>query len=378
MNTDRLHASFLEMVSIESPSFHEAAMAAYCKAHLEALGCSVLLDDSAAVTGSDTGNLIARLPGNGRGSIAFCAHLDTVVPCTDIEVERTVMEIQGEETEVYRSCGSTILSADDKAGITAILEGVRSAIESGEERPDLTIILTTAEEQSLVGASALAEDVLEGDVPCFVLDADGRPGSIIISAPFHHTLRATFKGRAAHAGVEPEEGRSAIQAAASAISTMTLGRIDDTTTANIGIIEGGAAVNIVAERCTIEGECRSLSGEKVRAVCDAITQACERAAELHGAELELDWTCDYPGILFDEADEIVERLKAAALRADLKPTCMVSGGGADANILSTKGACAITLGIGMTNFHSIDEFIRVKDLEDSARFVEAIIHEYAS
>lgn len=378
MNNERLHRTFLEMIRIESPSYHEAPMAAYCSRRLEQMGFDVRIDDTMSHTGSDTGNLIAHLPGTTPGHIAFSAHMDTVVPCTSIMAERVSIMLDEGETEVYRSQGETILSADDKAGIAAILEGIDAILEEGDPRPDLTVLLTIGEEQSLVGASALANDTLEGDVPCFVLDADGRPGSIIVGAPFHFTMEAIFHGRAAHAGVEPEAGISAIEAAAHAICAMPLERLDEVTTANIGPIEGGTATNIVADRCVLHGECRSIREERIRAQRDAMTRACEESAEGMGARVDIHWTEDYPGILFDEEDEMVQHLLRAAREIGLTPCCVFSGGGADANVLSRKGAKAITLGIGMTNFHSVDEYIRVQDLEDSARFVSAIIREYAS
>lgn len=284
MNPDRVLDSFLEMVAIESPSWHEAPMAAYCAEKLAEMGFAVTFDASAAETGSDTGNLIAHLPGTVPGRIGFSAHLDTVKPCAGIEAvieQRHICDdITCRMAEVVCSAGETILSADDKAGIAAIFEGLRSVLESGTPRPDITVLLTTCEEQSLLGAGALAEGALawpenlpaatpeaerDGRFPLFVLDADGAPGTIIMGAPYHWTLRARIEGRAAHAGVEPEEGVSAIQIAAAAVAAMPLGRIDECTTANVGRIEGGVAVNIVPAVVTLMGECRSLYEDRVLA-----------------------------------------------------------------------------------------------------------------
>lgn len=449
MNPQRLINSFFTMVAIESPSWHEAAMAKHCARELENMGFSVAFDDSARVTGSDTGNLIAYLPGTVPGRIAFSAHMDTVEPCANIRPVVVREVVEGSEVDVVRSAGDTILSADDKAGVAAIFEGVRSIVESGASRPDIVVLLTTCEEQSLLGASAFDPDVLaslvsargslpvassaeyrtnvsretfvnaedseaeggievgdggeaecgievgggdaaensdetsSGDaaeadrVPCFVMDADGHPGSIVVGAPFHYTMRATFTGRAAHAGVEPEAGTSAIQMASRAIADMPLGRIDERTTANVGVIEGGSAVNVVAATCRIEGECRSLYEDRAEAQRRAMTKACEQAAKLFGGEVNVEWTLDYPGILFDENAPLVRHLVQAAEAAGLKAWRAISGGGADANVLFARGFEAITLGVGMTNFHSTDEYIAVRDLENSARYVEAIIAEYA-
>ena len=428
MNSDRLLSTFLELVAVESPSFCEAAMASHCARALAELGFFVEFDASAVVTGSDSGNLIARLPGTAPGRLALSAHLDTVEPCAGIEVLREAVPAavlgsayadDGAMLEVLRSAGETILSADDKAGIAAILEGVRSKLESGAPRPDLTVLLTTCEEQSLLGSSALAPDALSwpadlpsacagagaagargegraeggavaegagvagavvaGDeaLPCYVLDADGRPGTIITGAPCHWTMRARFHGRAAHAGVEPEAGVSAIALAADAVAAMPLGRLDECTTANVGVIAGGTAVNVVPEACELAGECRSLRPDRAAAQRDAMTVACEQAAAQGGGSVELEWTCDYPAVLFEDDAPVVARAVAAARAAGLVPRLARTGGGADANVLGAKGCQAVTLGIGMANFHSADEFIAVRDLEATARLVEALIAEYA-
>lgn len=403
MNPQRVLDSFLTMIPTESPSWHEAPMAAYCTEQLVELGFAVAFDDSSRETGSDTGNLIAHLPGTVPGRVAFSAHMDTVKPCAGIEAvieQRHVCDdVTCRMVEAVCSAGDTILSADDKAGIAAIFEGVHSVVESGAPRPDLTVLLTTCEEQSLLGSSALAADALvwpadlpaasrgtdcEGlldgtqAVPLFVLDADGAPGTIITGAPYHFTLRAAISGRAAHAGVEPECGVSAIQIASAAVAAMPLGRIDECTTANVGRIEGGVAVNIVPATCQLEGECRSLYEERVLAQRDAMTRALEEAAAQFGGTVDIAWTVDYPAVVHTADDAIVQHLEAAARAAGLEPRHAISGGGADANVLGTKGADAITLGIGMTNFHSVDEYILVEDLEAMARYVEAIIAEYAA
>ena len=404
MNPDHLIDTFLDLVAIESPSFHEAPMAAHCARLLAELGFSVEFDDSAPRTGSDSGNLIARLPGTAPGRLALSAHLDTVRPCAGITVERAVVPgadlgpayADEVDVEVLRSAGDTILSADDKAGIAAILEGVRATLEAGAPRPDLTVLLTTGEEESLRGSSALAEGALawpvdlpsacghdaagasgEGSLPCYVLDADGRPGTVIVGAPCHWTMDAVFHGRAAHAGVEPEAGVSAIALAAAAVASMALGRLDEATTANVGVIDGGSAVNVVPAACRVQGECRSLHPERAEAQRDAMTLACEQAAALGGGSVEMAWRRDYPAVLVGEDDPLVAHAMAAARAAGLEPRLARTGGGADANVLGEKGAHAVTLGIGMANFHSVDEFIAVADLEADARWVEALIAAYA-
>lgn len=369
MDYQRLQKIFFELVEINSPSRFESSVAAYCEEFLTNLGFSVRFDDSLEATGSDTGNLIAFLPGTVSGHIILSAHMDCVDPCEGVEPV-----VNG---GVIRSAGDTILSADDKAGIAAIFEALRSVIEAGDNRPDVTVLLTTCEELSLLGSGALSADLFSGGVPCFVFDADGAPGTIILGSPYHYTLEAHFTGKAAHAGVEPETGVSAIQVAAEAIASMNLGRLDECTTANIGLIEGGREVNIVPDACCIRGECRSLHVERVEECRAAMSKACEDAASRGGAELSIEWRLDYPGVLYSENDPLVLSLVSAIEKAGLEPRFALSGGGADTNLINTKGAQAITLGIGMTNFHTADEYITVTDLENTARLCESIIATYA-
>ena len=319
MNPTRLLDLFCEIVRIESPSRREAAMAARCADELRGLGFSVRFDDSAAQTGADTGNLVAHLPGTAPGRVVLSAHMDTVQPCAGIE---PVVE-----DGVVRSAGDTILSADDKAGIAAILEGVRSVVEGGAPRPDVTVLLTTCEEQHLLGSGALAPDALPAGAPCYVLDADGAPGTVITGAPCHWTLEAAFVGRASHAGVVPEAGVSAIQMAAASIEAMPLGRLDEATTANIGVIAGGRETNVVPEACTLRGECRSLYPDRAEVQKAAMTVALEQAAARFGGSVDIDWTFSYGAVLYDEDDALVQTAARAARAAGLEPCFRHDGGG---------------------------------------------------
>lgn len=369
MNSKRLINLFQELVRIESPSRHEGAMALRCEEELRNLGFDVRFDDSAAQTGSDTGNLIARLPGTVAGCIVFSAHMDTVEPCSGID---SIVQ-----DGVIRSAGDTILSADDKAGVAGILEAMRSLVESGVPRPDVWVVFTTCEELSLLGSGALAFDALPAGAVCYVLDADGAPGTIIMGAPCHLTLHASFVGRAAHAGVQPEAGLDAIRMAAAAIDAMELGRLDEASTANIGLIEGGREVNIIAEACTLVGECRSLYPERAVAQRDAMTHALEQAAARFGGSVDISWREDYGSVLYEETDTVIQTTAAAVRAAGLEPRFHYSGGGSDANILAARGVSAITMGIGMTNFHSVDEYITVADLEGATSLVEALVLQVA-
>ena len=370
MDKERVLKAFIELAKIDSPSWAEGRIAAHLEQELQVMGFTVGFDGSAEAVGSDTGNLIARLPGTAPGRIMLAAHMDNVEPCEGIE------PVVGDDG-VVRSQGDTVLGADDKAGVAAILEAVRSVLEAGRPRPEIHVLFTTCEEQSLLGAKALPDGVFEGDIPCFVLDADGAPGTLVIGAPYHYSFQATFTGKAAHAGVEPEAGRSAIQMAACAIAAMELGRLDGDTTANVGMVEGGRAVNIVPDLCTVSGECRSLYADKAEALRARITQALEEGAQRFGGAADVQWELDYPGILYSDDDPLVAKAAEVAQAVGLVPRLVFSGGGADTNVLATKGTRPLTLGIGMKDFHSLTEHIAVKDLEDTARFAEALIGAFA-
>ena len=371
MNAERVLETFLDLVRIDSPSRHEAVAAAYCEGALREAGCGVRFDDTAPVTGSDTGNLIAVLPATAgcAGAVALSAHMDNVEPCCGV---RPVIE-----DGIVRSSGDTVLGGDDKAGVAAIIEAVRSVAESGAAHPEVTVVLTVREEDSLVGATAFDASAFPAGAPCYVLDAGGAPGTIILGSPCHYEFVAEFEGRASHAGAAPEAGRSAISMAAQAVAAMPHGRIDETTTANVGMIEGGSAVNVVPERCTLRGECRSIDRSRAERVKDAIERACKDAAEASGGSVDVRWRFDYDATNYAPEDDIVERAVRAARACGLEPRMENSGGGADANAFATKGVSAITLGIGMANYHALDEYIAVRDIEDTARLAEALIFQAA-
>lgn len=367
MNRERVLQTFLELVRIDSPSRSESQVADYCEKHLADLGFAVRYDGSAKATGSDTGNLIATLdatPGRG-GAVALSAHMDCVEPCRGVE---PIVE-----DGVVRSAGDTVLGGDDKVGVAAILEAVRSVVESGADHPEVCVVLTTCEEESLLGASAIDPSVFPAGAFCYVLDAGGDPGTAILGSPCHYEFKASFTGRASHAGAAPEAGVSAVLMAARAIAGMPLGRLDDITTANVGVIEGGSAVNVVPERCTVHGECRSIDRARADAVRADIEAACMRAAKEAGGTVEVSWHLDYESTNYSPDDEIALRVARAASACGLEARMENSGGGADANAFATKGVPAITLSNGMTNYHALDEHVRVRDIEDSARLAEALI-----
>lgn len=367
--TERVVSSFLEMVQIDSPSHHEAAMADYCAGELERMGFSVTFDASAKHTGSDTNQIIAHRAGDVPAHIALSSHMDCVVPCTGV--------VPVIRDGVIYSDGTTVLGSDDKSGIAEIFEGIRRLDESGAARPEITVLLSVCEEQSVAGAPAFPEVLFDEPTLTLVLDADGSAGSIIKGAPYHWVFDAKVTGRAAHAGVNPEEGKNAIVAAAQMVCAFPQGRHDEYTTANVGLIDGGAAKNIVAEHAHIVGECRSLIEARALEVKTTITEAFERVACECGVTLDLEWELSYPGFLYEEDDEDIVLLSEVAREMGLSPRITTSGGGSDANVLGPKGAKALALGTGMTDFHSTSEHVTIKDLDECSEYVYRILAQYA-
>lgn len=356
--------TFLELTRIDSPSGREGEVASYLTRVLEDAGCEVRVDDSAAVTGSDTGNVIVRVPGTVPGKvIALSAHMDCVQPCEGVE---PVVE-----DGVVRSAGQTVLGADDKAGLAAMIELVRRLAASDTPHADIRLLITVGEETGLLGAKALTAEACAADV-CLVLDGDGPVGGIVTAAPTHYTFRAAFRGRAAHAGVEPEKGSSAIAMAASAIQRMALGRLDEQTTANIGTISGGRATNVVAPSCEVTGECRSRDAERIESVREAMDTALKDAAAEGGGEVEVEWTLEYRGFSAEEDSSALLLIEHACRDIGVEPRRFATGGGSDANVISVHGVPTFVLSSGMTSVHSIDECIAVCDLEALVDLLEAV------
>lgn len=362
---ERLLRTFLELVRIPSPSGHEAGVAGYARSALERAGCAVVVDDTAAVTGSDTGNLIATLPGTVPGTIFITAHMDTMTPADEIRPR------VGEDG-IIRSDGTSVLGGDDKVGIAAAIEVVRVLAASSLPRPEVRVLLTVQEEVGLIGARALSDDIFDGELT-LVCDEPGEPGTVVVTAPFHHTFSAVFKGVASHAAAAPEEGVSAIQMAADAVAAMQLGRVGPDAVANVGTIGGGVADNTVPAECTITGECRAFTAESALAVREGMTGCMERAARNAGGEVDIEWTFQYPGFLIPAGSAPSRLAERAAAACGLPFTRIESLGATDANIFTLKGAECLLVATGMKDFHTTYESLAVRDLIDTARFLLAVI-----
>jgi tripeptide aminopeptidase len=355
---------FTRLASIRSPSREEREMADAVTSFLRDVGVEVQEDDSAAITGCACGNLIARVPGRGAGTpLALCAHLDTV----PLERAPTVVIDNG----VVRSDGQTILGADDKAAVAVLLILVRDL--AGEApAADLEVVFTAGEEIGLQGAKALAPDALRA-ATVFVLDSEGAPGTVITSAPTLKAVNAEFRGVAAHAGIEPESGRSAVLAAARAVSGMRLGRVDQETTANVGIIRGGSAVNVVPDRCLLRGEVRGRDEARLAAQLEPMLEALALAAAETGVDVDVDVHEDFRGYTHS-ADALPLRIAAAAMaEIGLERRLIGGGGGSDSNVFNARGLPAATLGVGFEHVHSPREQIRLADLDQMYHLAHALV-----
>jgi tripeptide aminopeptidase len=361
---DELRDLFVRLAGIRSPSLEEREMADAVKDFVRGVGLEAFEDASAALTGGDCGNLIVRLPGGGEGTpIALCAHLDTV----PLDRAPTVIVENG----VVRTDGETILGADDKAAVAALLLLLR---DLAQEPPaaDVEFVFTAGEEIGLQGAKAL-DPASVAAAAVFVFDSEGEPGTMIAAAPTLKAIAAEFRGVAAHAGIEPQRGRSAILAAARALAAMDLGRIDDETTANAGLIAGGSAVNVVAERCVVRAEARSRDEQKLAAQVAGMVEAITVAAAETGVDVVIEVEEHYRGYAH-AADARPLRIADAALAdAGLEARHVGSGGGSDANVFNAKGLPSLTLGVGFERVHSPHETIRLERLEQLYRLGHALV-----
>lgn len=353
VNSNRLLNEFVNLVKIDSPSGEERKLADYLKKRLTALSLEVIEDNAGHVMGTATGNLIARVPGNQTLPTIFIgAHMDTVPGRGIVPVIR--------DNAVY-SDGNTILGADDKVGIAAILEAIQIMKENDLDHGPIELLFTVAEEIGLKGVKNLDFSLLKAKMG-FVLDSDGEIGSIIIQGPCQNQLEATITGKAAHAGMNPEEGINAIQVAARAINAMRLGRIDEETTANIGIIQGGEARNIVPEKVYLKGETRSLKGPRLEEETRYMQDCLEKAAQEFGAKVQTEIELLYPEFCLQESDLVVRIAQEAASQLGRKASLVKSGGGSDANILNSRGLPTANLGVGMRQVHTREEHVFLKDL----------------
>ena len=370
INEERLTREFIRLAEIASPSFREREIADYLKQRLAGLGLEVTEDDTGSRIGGDTGNIYACLPGDkNRAAFFLCAHMDTVNPANGVKVVF--------KDGVFRSEGSTVLGGDDKAGIAAIIEVLEMLRQQPAPHGDLEILFTVGEEQGLLGSKHFDYGRLKSKFG-YVLDSSGDPGTMIVAAPTQNVLDVIIRGRAAHAGIEPERGINAIQVAGQALARLPLGRIDAETTSNMGVIQGGKATNIIPDSCFIQGEVRSLNRAKMDSLTSEIVSEFTRVAEAAGAKSEVRVTFQYPEFRLDQELPALRIAAGAAGKAGLKISYETSGGGSDANNINATGRTAVNLGIGMQQVHTTDEWLRLSDLVADVRWLWEIVKQCGS
>jgi tripeptide aminopeptidase len=366
--TSRVVDLFLELCALPSPSGKERAVTDRVTSCLTELGLEWEEDDAAAQLDGDSGNVYCRIPAtNGAGGtpIFLCAHTDTVPPEAPIE------PVVGEDG-VIRNAAGTILGSDNKAAVVVMLEAARRVLEEGRDHAGLELVFTAQEEVSLRGADAFDHMRLQATTG-YVYDQGAPIGEIVLGSPHARLLEFRFHGTAAHAGMYPEDGRSAIAAASRAIADFRLGRVDEETSANVGLISGGTARNVVPEWCTFSGEVRSHDEPKAIELAREMVESAAFAASLADCEVESEIRPSFPGYRFREGDLPV-RLAARALeRVGYTPSYVLSGGGADANVFNARGLHCVNLANGMTDIHTPNERIAIADLEGMVDVTLALI-----
>jgi tripeptide aminopeptidase len=357
---------FTELCSIPSPPGEERAVADRVIRELRALGLAVEEDGAGAAIGSSIGNLLCRLPGRVEGGtpVFFCAHLDTVPPQGPLE---PVVE-----DEVVRNGGGTILGADNKSAVVAMVEAARRIVEEGRPHAGVELLFTPKEEVGLLGAGAFDHTRLEAELG-FVFDQAAPIGDVIMGAPYQRSMLVRFHGRPAHSGMVPEEGRSAIVAASKAIADLRLGRLDEETTANVGIVAGGSARNIVPEWCELEAEARSHDARKLADLVQEMLDSFSFAASVTECTLETEVSETYQGYRFRDGDPIVQLARTALARCGHEFVPTLTGGGADANVFNAKGLPCLNLANGMMEIHTADEYIAVADLDSMVEVTLALV-----
>ena len=361
----RLYETFTRLCEIRSPTGEEREVADTVAAELRALGFEVSEDDAAGPAEAGAGNVLGRLPGSDEDWVMFCAHLDTVPHEGLVEV----LDAEG----VFRSRGKTILGADNKAAVAVFME---LAARASERRPEvgLELLFTVAEEQGLRGAKAFDTSTLRSRAG-FVLDHAGPVGEVVVSTPTQQKILADFHGVEAHAGIKPEEGSSAIAAAAEAISRMELGRLDEGTTANVGLIKGGTSGNVVPGHCFIHAESRSLDLERAAEVAGRIADACAWGASEHGCDVDVRIEELFRGYQLPKDSPALALAEAGLRGAGVESRRVAIGGGSDANVLRRDGFDSVLLANGTNAVHTEHEMVPARSLDKMLEVCELIVAE---
>ncbi len=371
INRDRLKDLFLSLCAIDSPALREKDIVAWTKDYLQAHGLEVHEDNAGAKIGGNANNLIVWLRGTltDAPKIFLSAHFDTVEPTADLKII--------EDGGVIRSSGNTILGADDYAGMAPAIEAVLSLKESGVPHGDVCLLLSVAEEIGLKGADAMEIYDLGLDFG-YVLDTGPPVGSYVTKTAYHDKMDVTITGKPAHAGKDPEKGINAIQVLAEAVHGMSLGRIDPETTANIGLVEGGTAVNVVCPFVSVRAEARSTNLEVLENQIAHMRTRFEEAAKKWGATVEIEYRRHYSAYQIDENSPVVALGLKAAQNLGLNAFTRTTLGGSDANVFNAKGLPSIVMATGMEKIHTHEEFVTEADLIKTAELALEVFREAAN
>jgi|WetSurMetagenome_2_1015567.scaffolds.fasta_scaffold00176_31 tripeptide aminopeptidase len=349
INRKRLLSSFVDLVRIDSPSFKEKKIGDYLAQRLSKAGCSVRFQDY-----KKSFNLIATLKGKKSCCpLMLSAHMDTIEPTAGISFAI--------DSTSVRTTGNTVLGSDDKSALAQILEVVTVLGERDIPHGDIEIVFSSAEETGLVGARNLDFNRIRSR-HALVLDSGGSVGNLVVGAPTHLRYKITVTGKSAHAGMEPEKGISSIRVASAIITSVPDGRIDNDTTANIGIIEGGTATNVVPKITVIQGELRSHCRNTLLKTKKKIFDNARLIARQHGARLTIEHEIEYLAFRVPKTNPFLKYLSGVYMSLGIEPSLVRTGGGSDANIFHQHGIMAINISNGMQNVHSPEEFILLDDL----------------
>jgi tripeptide aminopeptidase len=365
VNRERLIEEFMELVRITSLSRDERRMADAIKSKLAPLGVEIVEDTAGEKVGGNAGNLICTLKGDSsKPAILFTCHMDTVAPGTNIKPIRHEDRISSD--------GTTVLGADDKAGVAGLLEMIRVLKEENLTHGDIVLFLTIGEETNLLGSRHADWEKLPKVDMGFAFDSNGPIGKVVTEAPAQTRIEVTMYGKLAHAGVNPEAGINAITVASTAIARMKLGRINERTTANVGTFNGGIATNIVCDKVEIAAEARSLVLEEMEAQVQHMVETFRATAEEFGTTCDIKTTQMYANLNHSEDAPVVQTAYKAIRSLGFEASSMSSGGGSDANVLNGRGIPTVNLAIGYEKIHTVEEFILLDDLENAARLMVAI------
>jgi tripeptide aminopeptidase len=367
---ERLNETFAQLCRIESPSGQERACADFVAAQLRGLGLEVSEDGAGAEAGSDAGNLFARIPGaDGAGSILLCAHLDTVPLAAPVD---PILVNDG-----WENANDAILGADNKSAVAIIIELARRLTSAPEPPPvGVELLFTVCEEVSLLGSREFDVSGLQSSFG-YVFDHATAIGEVVVASPSHYRVIGDLHGRAAHAGVRPEAGRSAIVAAARAIAAMRLGRVDEQTTANVGTIEGGSAINVVPERCRVVAEVRSLDEARAATVTTELIDHLQDAADAQECDLDLTVERMFRGYRVKPGAPQLSCAQRALRACGFEPREIVSGGASDVNSFVLHGFDSICLADGVQRNHEPTERVSVQALETMFEVALTLVDEAA-